>query len=200
MTCHGKKSPEAKGAKLTDLTPSSSPMQPESFQMSFNEQICKTKKLSNAGDRLIITREMISCHRYKVKAITSLVLLRFSMKHFILLVRTLLLCPSNISHQTCVIAPWQEQFLIPHQSRLWRYGPLPNMTTPTLPMQPPCFMLKVINNTSGVQPPSSEFGGPDLFPIRTGPEHGVSSDTLTETDISYYYHFFSFMLVLLGRL
>lgn len=116
---------------------------------------------------------MISCHHCKVKTVTSFVLLRLSMNHFILRVHTPLLCPSNISYRTCVIAPWQEQFLIPINHSYgdmgffltWR---LPPSLLAAPPAQPPCFTVIVINNRSGVKPPSSEPRFPGLHPIRTG--------------------------------
>lgn len=185
MSCHGKKSPEAKGAKLTDVTPYSSAMQPESFQMSFNEQICKIKKRlqcrgsinNNKRDDFLSPLQgqgynIICFAAFQHEALhpPSPDSPALSFKHIV----------SNLCNCTVTGAIPR-----PHQSRLWRYGLLPNMTTPTLPMQPPCFMVKVINNTSSVQPPSSELGVPGLHPIRTGPEHCVSSDTLTEMDISF---------------
>lgn len=149
--------------------------------MSFNEQICRIKKKkkkekgSKAGDHLKITREMISCHRCKVKTVTSFVLLRLSVNHFILLVSTPQLCPSNISYRTCVIAPWQEQFLIPINHSygdmgFFRTWLLPPSLLSSLPGQPLCFTVIVINNASGVKPPSSEPRFPGLHPIRAGPE------------------------------
>lgn len=114
-------------------------------------------------------------HRCKVKTVTSFVLLHLSMNHFILPVCTPLLRPSNISHRTRVIAPWQEQFLthINHS-----YGDmgffltwlLPPSLLSSLPGQPPCFTVRVINNTSSFKPPMSEPRFPGLHPIRTGPE------------------------------
>lgn len=164
----------AKGAGLTGLTPPSCDTT-WPFKMSFNEQICRKrkKKGSKAGDRLKITRTMISCHHCKVKTVTSFVLLRLSMNHFILRVHTPLLCPSNISYRTCVIAPWQEQFLIPINHSYgdmgffltWR---LPPSLLSALPAQPPCFTVIVINNRSSVKAPSSEPRFPGLHPIRTG--------------------------------
>lgn len=133
----------------------------------------KKKKGCKGGDRLKITREIISCHHCKVKTVTSFVLLRLSMNHFILRVHTPLLCPSNISYRTCVIAPWQEQFLIPINHSYgdmgffltWR---LPPSLLSALPAQPPCFTVIVINNRSSVKPLSSEPRFPGLHPIRTG--------------------------------
>lgn len=141
--------------------------------MSFNEQICRIiKKGCKGGNRLKITRE-ISCHHCKVKTGTSFVLLRLSMNHFILRVHTPLLCPSNISYRTCVIAPWQEQFLIPINHSYGDMGFfltwwLPPSLLSALPAQPPCFTVTVINNRSSVKPPSSGPRFPGLYPIRSG--------------------------------
>lgn len=122
---------------------------------SFNEQICciKKKKGSQAGNHLKLTREMISRHRYKVKTVTSFCFaaLSFSMNHFILSVCTLLLCPSNTSGRTGVIAPWQERFLIPINHSYGDTGFLltwlhPPSLLPFISGLPPCFTVIVINN------------------------------------------------------
>lgn len=85
--------------------------------------------------------------------------LSFSMNHFILLVCTPLLCPSNTSCPTGVIAPWQDRFLIPINHSNGDMGffltwLLPPSLLPFLFLLPPCFTVTVINNRSDVQPPS----------------------------------------------
>lgn len=118
---------------------------------------------------------MISCRCYKVKNVTSIILLHLSMNHFILLVCALLLCPSETSYRTCVIAPWQEQFFIRINHSYWDMGffltwLLPPSLLSSLSSQPQCFTVIVINNTFSVKPLSSEPRFPGLHPIRVGPE------------------------------
>lgn len=118
---------------------------------------------------------MISCCPYKVKRVTSFVLLRLSMNHFILLVSTLLLCPSSTSYPSYCNCTVAEAIPHPHQSLLWRYDffltrLLPPSLLSSLPGQPPCFMVRVINNTSSVHPHLFESRLPGPRPIRTEPE------------------------------
>lgn len=89
----------------------------------------------------------------------------FGMNHFILLVWTLLLCPSYTSCTTGVIAPWQDRFLIPINHSFGDMGflltwllppsllPFPPSLLPFLSGLPSCFTVIVINNRSNVHPP-----------------------------------------------
>lgn len=145
--------------------------------LSFNGQICRIKKGSQAGHHLKLTREMISRHCYKVKTVTSFVLLRFSfsMNHFILLVRA----PPALSFKH-ILSDWCNCTMTgaiphPHQSFLWRYGLHPNMTTPILlhpfPLSlPPCFTVRVINKHIQCSAPFVQPRFPGQHPIRAGPE------------------------------
>lgn len=101
--------------------------------MSGNEQICSIEKGSQAGHLLKINKraDISSPLQGQDRNIICVAALSFNMKHFILLLCTAL----SFKH---ILSDWCNCTMTgaiphPHQSLLWRYGLIPNMTSPALP-------------------------------------------------------------------